>query len=359
MEVYGDLVNHPAFAAGELEQMKARVAAGIDSRDAAWDNQAFRYFKRQYYGPLHLPYQFDALGTRENLARFGPADLRKWYAGKILAVPRVLAIFGDVDKQTAVAMARKFMGEGKLPPAPPTAFPPLVLPQAPGTPTVNVQRVAIQPTQQQVAGVVIGFESKSQIGEPAEATLTVAQCLAGGFSYPTGYIFEILRGRGLVYEAGAFNQPGRDANLPGTFITYAGCDPKNVKEVVDVILESIARLQGSEQDIQADWFTRSRDMITTAEALETETPAEQATQAATDELFGLGYDYHAGFAARIDAVSLPQIQSIARNRLRNCVVTICTPDPDRAQIATGARTYSTFSPVDLTPRGIQHDVVGK
>jgi zinc protease len=163
----------------------------------------------------------------------------------------------------------------------------------------------------------------------------------------------------LVYEAGAFNQPGRNANLPGTFITYAGCDPKNVKEVVDVILESIARLQGSEQDIQADWFNRSRDMITTAEALETETPAEQATQAATDELFGLGYDYHAGFAARIDAVSLPEIQSVARTRLRNCVVTICTPDPDRAQIGTGARTYSTFSPVDLTPRGVRHDVGGK
>jgi zinc protease len=299
------------------------------------------------------------LGSKSNLAHFGPRDLRKWYEGKVLSAPRVLAIFGDVDQETALAMARKYLGPSKVPaPAADSAAKPAVL-EAAALPTVNVQRVEIQKTQQQVAGVVIGFDSQSQIGEPGEAALTVAQCLAGGYSYPTGYIFEILRGRGLVYEAGAFNSPGRSANLRGTFITYAGCDPRNVKEVVDVILESIARLQGSEQDIQADWFARSKDMITTAQALETETPAEQATQAATDELFGVGYDYHAGFAARINAVSLPQIQSIARSRLRNCVVTICTPDPDRAQIGTGPRTYSTFSTVDLTPRGVRHDVGGK
>jgi zinc protease len=359
MEVYADLVNHPAFAAAELEQMKGRILAGIQSRDAAWDNQAFRYFKEQYYGPRHSPYQLDALGTQPNVSRFTADDVRKWYEGKILTAPRVLAIFGDVDKDTAVAMAQKFLGEGKLPAAPSvTAGHPTLTDAAP-MPTVNVQRVQIQPTQQQVAGVVIGFDSDSQIGEPAEPVLTVAQCLTGGYSYPTGYIFEILRGRGLVYEAGAFNQPGRSADLPGAFITYAGCDPRHVKEVVDVILESIARLQGSAADIQADWFDRSRSMITTAQAMETETEAEQATQAATDELFGLGYDYHAGFGARINGVSLEQIQALARSRLRNCVVTICTPDPDSAKIDPGVRTYAMFSPVDLTPRGIQHDVGGK
>jgi zinc protease len=359
MEVYADLVNNPAFSAAEVAQMKTRIDAGIKSRDAAWDNQAFRYFKEQFYGPLHSPYQFDTLGTKQNVSRFGPEEIRKWYEGKVLSAPRVLAIFGDVDKETAVAMARKWLGDGRLAQIPTRSngHPGLTAPAA--TPSVNVQRVEIQPTQQQVAGVVIGFESDSQIGEPGEATLTVAQCLAGGYSYPTGYIFEILRGRGLVYEAGAFNQPGRSADLPGVFITYAGCDPKRVKDVVDVILESIARLQGNEADIQADWFGRSRAMITTAQAMETETAAAQATQAATDELFGVGYDYHAGFGARINAVSLGQVQDLARTRLRNCVVTICTPDPASVQIAPGVRTYATFSPVDLTPRGIQHDVVGK
>ena len=60
-----------------------------------------------------------------------------------------------------------------------------------------------------MAGVVIGFESHSQIGEPDEARLIVAQCLTGGYGYPTGYIFETLRGQGWSYEAASENVPGQ------------------------------------------------------------------------------------------------------------------------------------------------------
>ena len=79
------------------------------------------------------------------------------------------------------------------------------------------------------------------------------------------HIFEILRGRGLVYDANAYNFPGLNAKIPGAFVAYAGCEPKNVNEVVDVILESVARLQGSDADMQADWFKRSKRLIVTGE----------------------------------------------------------------------------------------------
>ena len=65
--------------------------------------------------------------------------------------------------------------------------------------------------------------------------------------------------------------------------------------------------------------------------LVTEKPADQASQAATDELFGVGYKYHQGFADRIDAVTLPQVQELARERLSRCVVTICTPAPEKVE----------------------------
>src|SRR2546430_9172663 len=89
--------------------------------------------------------------------------------------------------------------------------------------------------------------------------------MTSGYGYPTGYIFEILRGRGLVYEANAFNFPGLNKQIAGTFITYAGCEPKNVNEVAEVMLESIARLQGTEKDMQADWFVRSKRLIRSEE----------------------------------------------------------------------------------------------
>jgi zinc protease len=358
MDVFADVVNHPAFDPAQVEQVRKRALAAIDNEDAAWDDQAFHYFKEQYFGPSNSPLQYLVVGSKENVAGFTPAQLRDWYEQKVLKAPRVLAIFGDVDKDTAIQMAEKYFGQGDKLPSPPAQSPPATQPSdEPQTrPTIVVDRVAVLKTDQPVAGVVIGFESASVAGEPDEATLTVAQTLTGGFGYPTGYIFEILRGRGLVYEAATMNAATRLNRWPGTFIAYAGCDPKNVNEVVNVILENVARLQGSDEDVQTQWFNRCKNVITTYKAMQTETPEAQAEQAAHDELYGLGYDYQSGFADRIGAVTLPQVHAIASSRLWKCVVTVCTPNLGQADIPPGPRTYDSFPPVDLTPRGVQHDV---
>ena len=138
-------------------------------------------------------------------------------------------------------------------------------------------------------------------------------------------------------------------------MVYAGCDPKNVNKVVDLILLNIARLQGTDRDVNADWFKRSKELIVVAEAMENETPAAQAQQAAMDELYGLGYDWHRTFADKIRAVPLPDVRNIARERLKPCVVTISTPAPELVKVEKGRREYKSFPPVDLTPRGVQHD----
>ena len=124
------------------------------------------------------------------------------------------------------------------------------------------------------------------------------------------------------------------------------------------MLESVARLQGSDADMQADWFRRSKQLIVTGDAIDNETPAAQATLAALDELYGLGYNYHEKFADRINGVSLDDIRKLAASRLQECVITVSTPDPDKVKIKEGPRTYPTFPTVDLTPRGVQHDTGG-
>jgi zinc protease len=226
------------------------------------------------------------------------------------------------------------------------------------TASADVTRVAVQRTDQQLAGIVIGYHAKPFMGDPDEPALEVARTITGGYTYPTGYLFETLRGRGLVYVVFAQIAPGRDASLPGTFFVFAGCDPSKVNEVVDLILENIARVQGTPEDINVKWFNRSKELITLADALDHETPEAQASTSALDELYGLGYDFHNQFAQRIIGVTLPQVQSIARRRLRQCVVTISTPKPDAVEIKPGLRTYPSFPPVELTPRGIQHDTGG-
>jgi zinc protease len=359
LKVYSDIVNHPAFADKEVDQMKRREIARIGGEDADWSAQAIRYFKQKFYGPLDSPYQYVPQGSAQNVSSFTPAELRDWYQSKIVVGKRVLAIYGDIDPENARTLANQYLGKGSKPAsaqpmgheAPPAATQPAV-------PTINVDDVAVQKTDQELAGIVIGFRSDAVIGSPEMYPLTVAQTIAGGYTFPTGYLFETLRGRGLVYVVEAANSPGRSTSLPGSFFVFAGCAPSKVNEVVETCLQNIAREQGTVADINQNWFNRSKELITLADAMDHESPESQATTAALDELFGLGYDFHAQFADRIRSVTLPDVQAIARARLNSCVVTICTPAPESVSVQKGPRIYSSFPPVELTPRGIQHDTGG-
>jgi zinc protease len=360
LEVYADVVNNPSFAESEISQMKPRIEAAIDGQDADWHSQAFRYFKKMYYGPRNEPYQFTIQGPKENVAAFTQGQMKDWYEQKVLPARRVLAIYGDIDVDQAAKLAEQYLGSGvKVAGQAPVNKAPQPTPPSDAKPCENVQRVEVQETQQKLAGIVIGFNADTVVGDDNNNPIMVGQTMASGYGYPTGYLFEILRGRGLVYEVAASNQPGQSEKLPGTFMAYAGCEPSKVNEVVETMLENIARLQGTPEDVQPDWYERSKKLLLTNEALENETPGQQASINALDELFGMGYRYHDSFEQRINAVTLDQVRQVARDRLSSCVVTISTPTPQDVQVKKGLRTYDKFPTVDLTPRGIQHDTGGK
>ena len=358
MTAYADVVNNPTFPDDQVAAMKKRVIAGIAAQDADWFAQASRYFRQQFYGPMNSPYQFLAIGTQKNVEGFTTQQMRDWYEKKVLSAPRVLAVYGDVDPDHVKQLAAELFGKGAKHPEPQHPKEPSEqeASQASETPAINVTRVEVQKTDQELAGVVIGFKSDSVIGDPANYTLDVSDTLTSGFTYPTGYIFETLRGLGLVYVADARNVPGRDASLPGTFEAYAGCGPENVNKVVELTLQNIARVEGSPKDVNMDWFKRSKELMVVADAMENETPAAQAQMAALDEVLGLGYDYHKQFPDKVRGVTLEQVEQMAHQRLRECVVTICTPRPDLVDIKPGVRKYDSFPEVDLAPKGVTHDV---
>lgn len=359
LETYADVVNNATFPESELPQMKQRVIAAIEGQDADWTQQAFRYFKKQFFTPLKSPYQFVVVGTEKNVNAMTRQQIEDWYHKKVQTARRVLAIYGDIDLDQAQKLAEQYIGQSAKASGPPPVNE-APMPPAPDVngPVVSVERVEVQKTEQPLAGVVIGYRSNSVIGDPSNYPIAVADTMASGYTYPTGYLHEILRGRGLVYVVHAMNVPGRGKDLPGTFIVYAGCDPRRVNEVVDTILENIARLQGTPEDVNVQWFDRSKQLITTSEAMQNETPSQQASTAALDELYGMGYDYHDNFTGKVNAVKLNDVRAVSHDRLWSCVVTISTPAPASVEVKTGRRTYGKFPPVDLTPRGVQHDVGG-
>jgi zinc protease len=358
LEVFADVVRNPIFPDNEVTAMKRRVVAAIESQDADWFAASMRFFRKTYFGPMNSPYQFMTIGTKENVAGFTPEQIRQYYSGKIIKPRRVLAVYGDIDIEKARGAVEKSFGKvggGGANKSGGTIGQNNASAAGPPMPSINVKQVKINKSPNPQTGVLIGFNSRSVVGEADNFPLTVADNMCSGYGYPTGYIFEILRGRGLVYDANAMVFPGRSAEHPGAFLAYAGCDAKNADACIDVILENIARLQGTAEDMQPDWFERSKKLITTADALNNQTAAEQAQTAALDELFGLGFDYHEHFAERINAVHISDVQRVAKLRLNECIITVTTDNPEMVKAKEGVRTYAKFPPVDLTPKGVGHD----
>jgi len=72
------------------------------------------------------------------------------------------------------------------------------------------------------------------------------------------------------------------------------------------------------------------EMVIALHAQENTTIGEQAQQAALDELYGLGYDYHRTFDERIQAVKLEDVVRVAGKCLRNYVLVTASPAAAKA-----------------------------
>ena len=132
--------------------------------------------------------------------------------------------------------------------------------------------------------------------------MTVLTTIMSGYGYPGGWLHNELREAGLVYFVQAFQMTGP---APGYFTVLSQTQPDKVGEVVSRIRRDIERAKQGK--ITAEEFRTAIEQIVALHAQENTTIAEQARQAALDELYGLGYDYDKTFDDRIQAVTLDDV----------------------------------------------------
>ena len=199
MEAYADVVNNPSFPDEELKPMKERIAAEIASEDADWEQQSLRFFKKKYYGPQNSPYQFlvawDAGKCREVHARRYEEVVRRKGSRQPARAGDLWRCRSEDGEDTGRELfrrrpekrrrLRRSSAEQRVPPAD----------QA--TPFINVERVEVNPTEQKLAGIFIGFDAHPVIGDPINFPITVADTMCSGYGYPTGYLFDTLARQGV------------------------------------------------------------------------------------------------------------------------------------------------------------------
>ena len=169
--------------------------------------------------------------------------------------------------------------------------------------------------------VLFGYPTASIFQKEDYAAMTLLGAVMAGYHYPGGWLHTELRGEGLVYAVHAMQVTGP---VPGYFEILAQTRPDKLDEVVARIERNVERAK--EGRISRRRVPHGRGAGDRPARPRKHHHRRTGQQAALDELYGLGYDYHKGFDARIEAVKLQDVVAAARKYFGNHVLVTSSPE---------------------------------
>jgi zinc protease len=264
--------------------------------------------------PADSPYHVIQGGTTESVNKLTAKDLRDYHAKYFVPNNMIVTVFGDVEPDAALATVKRLFGDLK----PDAGFRPISFerPNAIAKSIVRHKQIG-----KETGMVWLGYPTASIFDKADYAAMTLLDTIMSGYSYPGGWLHHELRGEGLVYYVHAMQGTGP---APGYFDIIAQTRPDKVDEVVGRIEKNVARAK--EGRISEEEFRRAVQTVVALHAQEGTSIAEQAREAAVDELYGLGYDYRKTFDSRIEAVKLQDVIAAARKYLGNHVLVTSSPE---------------------------------
>ncbi|MEW6356378.1 MAG: pitrilysin family protein [Planctomycetota bacterium] len=312
LDVLADVLVNPTFPEEEVEKMRQLMIAGIKRRRDSWQSAAATFFRKKFFGS-DSPYRLLPEGEIESVSKLTRADLAAYHKQYCAPNNMVLAVFGDIDVEAALAEVKaKFDAFAKNEA--------LRIPAAPPRPPLKENEVFTDKAPVPPAVIYMGFPGMTMDNIEDRYPMEVLDAVISGLDYPGGWLHSELRGKGLVYVVHAYNWLGVE---PGYFGTYAACEPQKVDDVKKVMLDVFERIK--KEDVGDDEFERAKRICITEEQLSKQKNSDQASTAALNELYGLGYDFESKHSERILAVTKADVKRVAQKYFTNYVMTVSIP----------------------------------
>jgi zinc protease len=294
-----EMVRHPAFADVEIDRQRQQLLSSLQVSFDDPDFIADAVFARLVYG-FH-PYGLPQSGTPDTLAAITRADLTAFHQKYFLPNNAILAVVGDVTAEEAFASVKRVFGdwERRDVPAAPSVEPP-----APTRRVVIVNKSDAVQTEVRVGHLGIPRN------HPDYMAVNLAIRILGGEG--SNRLHQVLRtARGLTYGAQADFDTYKDS---GDFQAETNTRTAATGEVLRLIVDEFSRLQRdrvSEREL-AD----AKAYLTGSFPLTIETPNAIAMQILNVVFFGLPIEQLQTFRDRVNAVTVDDVQRVARQYLK-------------------------------------------
>lgn len=219
LDVVGDMIRAATCGEADVEAERKVVLEEILMHLDSPDELAHSLFCESHFAGH--PLGREVLGSEESVRAATRDDIAGWYARNYTPDNVVVAAAGNLDHEDIVAGVREVLGEDAAPSGQ------RLHRTAPGERGHGV-RTLWRPTEQ--AQIVLGGPGLARGDERRWAVAVLDVALGGGMA--SRLFQEIRERRGLAYTVGSEQAQHLDA---GTFDVFAGTNPQQVREVVEVV----------------------------------------------------------------------------------------------------------------------------
>jgi predicted Zn-dependent peptidase len=230
MNLLGEVVLRPKFAADELEKLRKQVLTGLAVSSASPEYAVEKEFRNRLYGSH--PYSRTAVGEIEDVNALVVDDVKSWWTQYARPDMAVLIFAGDLEKERAISLARKtFSGWKAGGDKPERKLPQLAQPEQ--TRIYLVDRPGS--IQSQIRAGHLGIVRKDE-------GYFVSRVVSSYFGWAfNSRLNESIRvAKGLTYGVWGGYNAGRFA---GTFQVGTFSKTESTAETVKAVVEEIERLK--------------------------------------------------------------------------------------------------------------------
>jgi zinc protease len=337
MRMLSDMARHPAFAQAELDRQKQQALSGLQVSLEDPEYVANSVFDRLVYG-FH-PYGLPDSGTPQTIGSITRDDLVAFHGRFFAPNNAILAIVGDVTAEEAFAATKKVFADWEKRDLPAQKF---IDPPEPTRRVIIVNKPDAVQTEVRVGH--LGIPRK----HPDYMAMNLAIRILGGEG--SNRLHQVLRTqRALTYGAQAnFNTLKETGDVQAETNTRSDA----TGEVLRLIVDEFWRLQ--RERVNEMELADAKAYLTGSFPLTIETPEAIAMQVVNVLFYGLPVADLQSFRERVNAVTVDDIQRVAKTYLRPdhlSVVLVGNTGTFASQLrGVGFPTYETveLGELDLT-----------
>jgi len=301
IEVLVDMITSATITSIDVDQERQVVLEEIAMRDDDPADIVHEQFSRALFGDA--PLGRSILGTVENISSLSRRSIHGFYRKYYSPDRLVIAVAGNIDHASIVKQIRKAFNLGGFDLAGEET--PYVPPKVKTKVSHTGGFVKFDKTTEQ-ANLVIGVPGLDRGDERRYIQSVFNAALGGGMS--SRLFQEVREKRGLVYTVYSFGQQFQDAGMAGV---YAGCSPKNLEQVTQVITDVLDEV--ALNGITKAELAKAKGQVSGGMVLGLEDTSSRMSRIARSEMNHGYVPSVSQVLERISSVTLEELQALAHH----------------------------------------------